>query len=314
MRRRVAGFVALLIVVGCSGGSGDRGLFGPSAGEDGRSDEQSDPVAAYRGLGTWVDVYDYVPAFQQEGEVPAVTPASTADMRRLGVDTVFLQTAQDDPRALGDTVDPKLLRRFVRAAHRSGLRVVAWYLPRFHDVAADLRRIQALLDFDAGGETFDGIALDIEWTETVPDVAARNGALVDLSRQVVRAAGDRTVGAIVLEPVLLELVNQSYWPDFPWRELASLYDVWLPMSYWTNRNESSGYRDGFAYTDENIRRLRNNLGDDEALVHPIGGIGDTADALDYEGFVRAARAGGAIGWSVYDFDVTASSVWPRLRG
>jgi long-subunit fatty acid transport protein len=121
------------------------------------------------------------------------------------------------------------------------------------------------------------------------------------------------VGAIVLEPVLLEVVNQSYWPDFPWQELAPLYDVWLPMSYWTNRNESSGFRDGFAYTDENIRRLRNNLGDDTAKVHPVGGIGEDASAADYDGFVLAAEQQQAIGWSVYDFNVTASSVWPRLR-
>src|SRR5688500_13298355 len=34
----------------------------------------------YEGLGTWVDVYDYVPEFQDQGEVPAVTPASVEDM------------------------------------------------------------------------------------------------------------------------------------------------------------------------------------------------------------------------------------------
>jgi hypothetical protein len=191
---------------------------------------------------------------------------------------------------------------------------VAWYLPRFGDVAADLRRVQALLDFEAGDERFDGLALDIEWTGTVPDAAARNAALIDLSNQVREAAGDRAVGAVVLDPVHLEVVNQAYWADFPWRDLAELYDVWLPMTYWTNREESSGYRDGFAYTDENLRRLRRNLGDDDAPVHPIGGIGDTAESHDYDGFVRAAREHAAIGWSVYDFDVTASSAWPRLRG
>jgi len=127
-------------------------------------------------------------------------------------------------------------------------------------------------------------------------------------------AGDRPIGAIVLEPVLLEVVNVNFWPNFPWRSIAGLYDVWLPMSYWTNRNADSGYKDGFRYTDENIRRLRSNLGDDNALVHAIGGIADTAQAKDYDGFVRAAKQDGAIGWSIYSYDVTPRSVWPRLGG
>jgi hypothetical protein len=310
MRRLFAGFVALLVLAGCDGGGGGGALLGPDASER----EPSGRTTPFRGLGTWVDVYDYVPGFQPEGSVPDVTPQSTRDMRRLGIETLYLQAAQDDARSPGDTVDPALLGQFLRAAHRAGLDVVAWYLPRFGDVAADLRRVQALLDFEAGDERFDGLALDIEWTGTVPDAAARNAALIDLSNQVREAAGDRAVGAVVLDPVHLEVVNQAYWADFPWRDLAELYDVWLPMTYWTNREESSGYRDGFAYTDENLRRLRRNLGDDDAPVHPIGGIGDTAESHDYDGFVRAAREHAAIGWSIYDFDVTASSAWPRLRG
>ena len=46
------------------------------------------------------------------------------------------------------------------------------------------------------------------------------------------------------------------------------------MTYWTNRNTKSGYREGFRYTDENIRRLRANLGRGDAAVHPVGGIAD----------------------------------------
>jgi hypothetical protein len=269
----------------------------------------------YEGLGTWVDVYDYVPGFQENGEPPAVTPASVDDMAALGVRTLYLQAAQDDARLPGNTVDPALLRRFVERAHRNDVEVVAWYLPRLSDVDADLRRIRALHRFRAGDEQFDGLALDIEWTEGVPDVEARNRALVDLSERVRALVGDHyAVGAIVLEPVLLEVVNQQYWPSFPWRRVQPQFDVWLPMNYWTNRSEDSGYREGFAYTEENVRRLRSNLDDEDAPVHTIGGIGDDATAADYEGFVRASRGMDALGWSVYDFNTVSSSAWPRLRG
>ena len=275
-----------------------------------------DRFEPYENLGTWVDVYDYVPAFQADGAPPAVTPASVDDMAALGVRTLYLQAAQEDVRSPGATVDPELLEQFLRRAHDNDVAVVGWYLPRLSDLDADLRHVRAIHRFEAGGEGFDGLALDIEWTEGVPDVQARNDALVDFSGRVRDVVGDReAVAAIVLEPVLLEVVNPLYWPDFPWRRVAPDYDVWMPMSYWTNRSNDSGYREGFRYTEENIRRLRQNLPDGEdAIVHAIGGIGDGATPADYEGFVRASREGDAFGWSVYDFNTITSGAWPRLRG
>jgi hypothetical protein len=269
----------------------------------------------YQGLGTWVDVYDYVPGFQDEGEPPAVTAASIDDMAALGVRTLYLQAAQDDPRSPDDTIDRALLGRFLRRAHENGIEVVAWYLPRFTDVNADLRRIRALHRFESRGQRFDGLALDIEWTQGVADVEARNAALIDLSERVRKLVGDReAVAAIVLEPVLLEVVSPEYWPSFPWKKIQPQYDVWMPMNYWTNRQEDSGYHEGFKYTEENVRRLRANLEDDDAMVHTIGGIADGATPADYDGFVKASREADALGWSVYDFDTVATSAWPRLRG
>ena len=101
------------------------------------------------------------------------------------------------------------------------------------------------------------------------------------------------LGAIVLEPVLLEDVNTAYWPDFPWKKLAPFFDVWLPMSYWTNRTESSGWNDGFRYTSENIRRVRTNLGDRNAVVHVIGGIADDGERRSTTTGLRLARPSAA---------------------
>jgi hypothetical protein len=259
-----------------------------------------------------VDVYDYVPAFQRAGQVPAVTVDSVRDMARLGVKTLYLQAAQDDRRSEGDIVSDALVGELLVAAHRAGLRVVAWYLPHFADVQADLRRIEALRDFRSHGQRFDAVALDIEWTDDVRDVALRNERLVELSRAARSALGTEALGAIVLPPVLLEQVNPELWPSFPWREIAGSYDVWLPMSYWTLRSPTSPYRDAQRYTSDNITGLRADLGHD-VVVHPIGGIADASTAHDDDGFVAAARAAGAVGWSMYDFDTTSSDAWPRLR-
>ncbi len=270
-------------------------------------------TAAFRGLGTWVDVYDYVPGFQEDGGPPPVSVDSIDDMARLGVRTLYLQSAQDDARITGATVDRKLLGSFLRRAHDVGIRVVAWYLPKLAPVSADLRRIEALHRFESEGERFDAIALDIEWTQGVPDPTARNRVLRTLATRARKVVDDRAMAAIVLEPLLLEEVNRLYWPGFPWKQLRGSFDVWMPMSYWTNRDTASGFRDGFAYTEENIRRVRKRLGRPGAEVHVIGGIANAATPRDYVGFVRAAKDRDAIGWSVYDFNTTTSSVWARLR-
>ncbi len=269
----------------------------------------------FRGLGTWVDVYDYGPKFQgNAGALTAVTPASVDDMARLGVKTVYLQASQDDTRSDGTLVDRSLLGRILRRAHSRGVKVVAWYLPHFADVDRDLRHISAMYRFRTKGERFDGIALDLEWTSDVKDPVKRNHALVEVAKRTRTLVTQVPLGAIVLEPVLIEDINPAYWPKFPWKQLKGSFDVWMPMSYWTNRTESSGWRSGFTYTSANIRRVRAHLGDRNAPVSVIGGIADQASPGDLAGFVRAAKARRAIGWSVYDYVTTSSSAWPRLRG
>jgi hypothetical protein len=307
MRIRVL-LVALVLAVGFS-------TVVPSANRAGAS-AMSDRVTprAFRGLGTWVDVYDFGTAFQGKPKAPpAVTAESVDDMAHLGVKTLYLQASQDDTRSDGFIADRRIVGNILRRAHRHGVQVVAWYLPHFADVDRDMRHIRAMYEFRSKGERFDGIALDLEWTSDVKDPKKRNDALVELSHRTHELVTSMPLGAIVLEPVLLEDVNKEYWPNFPWKKLQPDFDVWMPMAYWTNRTEASGWNDGFRYTSENIRRVRANLGDRNAVVHVIGGIADQTMTSDTLGFVRAAKVRRAIGWSLYDYVTTSSSAWPRLR-
>src|SRR5260370_33624766 len=100
MRRLVTLAVALALALGAT----SIGTADALPRVSGRTD-----LAAYRGLGTWVDVFDYVPAFQNAGDDPAVTTGSFDDMARLGVKTVYLQAAQADHRSPGNTRDRTLL-------------------------------------------------------------------------------------------------------------------------------------------------------------------------------------------------------------
>jgi len=261
-------------------------------------------VDTYRGYGTWVDVYDFAPSFQNGG-TPVLGPDVVDAMVASGVRTVYLQAAQLDERSPGALVDPAVVGQFLVRAQRAGLKVVGWYLPRFTDLDRDLLHLRAIADFEVLGHRFDGVAVDIEWTEGVPDHRQRSTALVELSERLREATDGEPLGAIVLSPVHIEVVNTRKWPDFPWRELEPLYDVWLPMSYWTERRADSGLRDPRTYVRENIERLRVDLDDPEARVHVIGGIGDEIDDRQAVRFVEALDAMDAFGGSIYDWNTLA---------
>jgi len=300
MRRSVVFVVAAVVAVAAVGG-----VLMSSSSADARN------VDAFRGLGAWVDVYDYVPAFHQGSGPPPVSANTVDDLAALGARTIYLQAAIDDTRATGLIVDRHRVASLLERAHHDGVRVVAWYYPQLVDPTRDRDRLNALLDFRTHGERFDGIALDIE-SRQVADVTERNQRLVRLARQVRAHAGKRPIGAIVYPAVQTEVINPRLWPDFPYRRLARSVDAWLPMAYWTYRDPP--YRDAFTYADESVRRLRKDLGDSNAAVHPIGGLGALATPADIQGLVKAARRDHALGWSIYDADTTATTAWRFLRG
>jgi hypothetical protein len=271
-------------------------------------------ISVYRGLGTWIDAYDFSPQYQPNGAPPPVTPQSMDDLAAAGVKTLYLQAAKDDIRSPGDLVNPEILGPMLNRAHALGIKVVAWYLPKFYDLDSDMRRFLAMRDFRANGEGFDGIGNDIEWTRDVPNHAERSVRLVELSRRLRAAMGSAALSAIPLPPVLIETINPKYWPGFPWRELAPLYDVWMPMSYWTFRSKSSPYRDAYRYTAENVQRTRANLGLPNAVVHPVGGTDNKSNDDDYRGFVRACVDTGSVGGSIYDWRTTPMGSYAILRG
>jgi hypothetical protein len=257
---------------------------------------------AYRGYGTWADAYDFAPAYLAPGQAPTVTVAAIDDMARSGVRTLYLQAARNDTRTPGGLLPADVLGPLLARAHERGIAVVGWSTPWFADVGFDLERLLAIHAFEWHGHRFDGLAVDIEDVEQVPDPVVRNEHLVALSQQLRAAVGDGVpLGAIVLTTVQLEVVNPAFWPSFPWRQLRSSYDVWLPMAYWTDRSAASGYGDGYRYGVESVTRMRERLGDPAAPVHLIGGIGDKLTLEQLAAYKRAVVDTASLGWSIYDW-------------
>lgn len=257
----------------------------------------------FRGFGAWIDVFDWSAEFT--GGKPAVGPSDVDRMADFGVQALYVQAAKH--QSPDDVVDLELLRPLINRAHERGMRVVAWYLPTLEDPARDLQKLLAI-----GALGVEGVGVDIE-SRHVADVGERNRRLVDLSIALRQRLPNVPLAAIVMPAVLMEVVNPNFWPAFPYREISPAYDVWMPMDYWTSRKQSSGYRDAYRYTAENIDRLRAQLERPDVPVHPIGGIGDTSTTDDIDGFRRAAVERSALGGSIYDYRTTHDALWPRLQ-
>ena len=277
------------------------------AAEEARRRESSEARASVmRGTGAWVDVYDWSPTFvnyKKAGAVPSFTLSRIDRMADNGISTLYIQTAKVE---LPDAVlDRDLLVSIINRARLRGMRVVGWYLPTFADPAADQAHLAATADLGV-----DGIGVDIESTAT--ELGLRNQRLVELSSWLRSTYPSMPLSAIVLPPVVTEVLNTKYWPQFPWQDLKTSYDVWMPMSYWTNRTPQSGWRDGYLYTRENIDRIRVDLGMPTATIHPVGGLSDAATDHDIDGFVQAANEKGAIGAGLYDDAISTPQQYTRL--
>jgi hypothetical protein len=258
------------------------------------------PSEPYRSLGTWIDLYS--PSLHADAE------RLVAGLAARHVDTLFVETGNFRQRV--DLVRPRQLAALVDAAHARGIAVVAWYLPSLTNVARDLRRARAAIGFrtDTDGR-FDAFGLDIEST-LVRDSDERTRRLLQLSSSLRSDAGPGyQLGAIIPSPVGMKLLPR-YWPRFPYAALARIFDVFVPMAYYSYR--AHGAAAVRRYVQTSVRIIRGETGDAKLPIHVIGGLADATAAPDVAAFARAAASCGAYGLSLYDYDATRPTVWPLL--
>lgn len=201
----------------------------------------------------------------------------------------------------------------IEAAHRSHLAVIAWVYPYLYDVAADVSLTRVVAAFRTpSGERFDGIAADLERNFAPSTVHAYS--------QLVRAYlgnGELMVG-VTYPP-------QSS-SDYPFSEVARVYNAIAPMDYWHQTNTVFGLeyghmRYGFAYSyryaEDSIRFIRKSVGN--VPVVPIGQTFDNFGRLEMgpnapsgaeiQGFLAGCRAAGAKGVSFFQWMTAQVDEW-----
>ena len=252
----------------------------------------------FQGLGSWIDVYDTA--------VYATPNALAARLATRGVRTAWIETAND--RSKTDVVDPLGLGRTVDALHARGIRVVGWYLPGHDNHARDLRRTRALLAFRTPqGGAFDGVALDVESLRN-KNVKQRTARVIDLLTRLRSEGGSTPVAAITYPPRAFER-HLSWWPSFPWAQIASQVDAFVPMLY---TGGFKGYDATYGYVARSLRLLRAAVGPDVA-VHAAGGVANRMTADELRAFDDAVLDDGtATGWSLYDLQTTTPAGWTAM--
>ena len=293
-RRRLAiCLAALALLAVCA--STLLGMGGRATAAGGRP-----PITAYRGLGVWVDLFDT--AYWED---PA---GAIAGMAAHGVRTLFIETSNFHWPS--DLNQPDALSQFIIQAHAHGMKVVAWYLPQLKDLSYDLTRCKAALQFrTADGQRFDSFGLDIEDSSVTP-VSTRTARLLTLSGQLRTAAGSHyPLGAIIPSPTGMT-IHASFWPDFPYKQLAAIYDVMVPMGYYTYHVH--GYADVMAETSQNFTIIRAQTGDPRIPIHIIGGVAGNSSMAEVQAFVRCVRQFGGLGASLYDYATTKANAWQFL--
>lgn len=291
MRRLIATLVvvsAALVVAGTTAG--------PAAADTGPS------VSAYRGLGTWIDIYP--PRWPWKNPQRTVDTAVTHGVRTLFVETSNYHTppAIRYPVRLGQLID---------LAHAQGIRVVGWYLPSLLHAGSDLRRIQTAVAFRSPkGGALDSVAVDIEST-VVADPVVRTSHLLTLGRYLRAAVGPTyPLGAIIPSPRGMQL-HPKYWPGFPYANLTDSFDVVLPMDYATYHVHTVA--GAVTYERNSLRILANRLPDPDLPIHAIGGLGPDSGKWMTFAFVKTALAQGVIGASLYDLPTTGTGAWWALE-
>lgn len=272
-------------------------------------------LAPYRGLGAWVSLYDYDLTTQ-----PIDPAASTALMASRGVQTLYLQTSRWNlPNALDAPVQAG---RFIEEAHAHGIKVVAWYLPGFVDVGADVARTMAGLTFTTPkGQHFDAIAPDIEDRFGVNnDIVAFDNGVANYAKGLRAAAGaGPALGAIVPDALNNERAPGT-WQGFPWPEIGKDFDVVMPMGYWsvTKPTRQCGIEiDAGGYTKRLGQLTTQLMGVTRPMV-VVGGIGDCTTPTEVQAYVEASDATGMLGVSIYSFETVehnpgVTAFWKSLQ-
>jgi hypothetical protein len=247
-------------------------------------------LAPIRAKGLWI----YRMERTENGNAGAIVRRAKA----AGLRSIWVRTGGTRQGYYGDPI----LAALLPAAHRAGIKVIAWDFAFLYDPAGDAERARRALSFrTSGGDMLDAFAPDIETlAERVLLTERRVQIYLGLVR---RYAGNRPVIATVPRPTDKRLASYPYEAMSPW------IDAWAPMVYWSCNEPGK-------LVLQSMQRL--------AKWHPVHLVGQAYDMGSEGGrpgnprgaetwrFLDAGKRNGAVGVSFYVWQETTDEQWRAL--
>lgn len=226
------------------------------------------------GAGIWINLWNY-----PDGDLDEYC----RDLTAHGIRNIFLQTSRSNTPAV---VNPAKTGEIIEAAHRHGVRVIAWSFAELFNPEADAEKmIQAAEYTSPGGQHVDGAAPNLEKN--------LEPARIEKYAQKVREklGPNYPMIAVVYSPLnkCFEVKRIS------WPLLARYFDVIAPMIYWNSKYEKI---EPYSYTVKTIQKIRELAGKPDIEISAIGDGMGSGSASIHE-FLRACRDGEATGISLY---------------
>lgn len=258
-------------------------------------------VAPLRGKGIW-----YVLDSREQGTTPAARVVAAA--RANGLSHLYVEVAT----SRGGFWGARWLDDLLPAARAAGLRVIGSVYVCLDNLPADLALSLAVARYRTpDGLALDGLTADVEQDLVAPNVAAYG----ELLRHFL--GDDYLLVATVYPP------ESWYAPRYPWPALTRSWNAVAPMAYWRQQEQRAfSGPEAYAYVQRNLDKLRALVGRADLPVEVLGQafdaghprlLGpDSPTADEVAAAIRAARDGGAVGISFFDWTRATPAQWAAL--
>lgn len=251
----------------------------------------SKPPTPIAGKGMWIWLYDTI----FRGDPDRIVRYAVAH----GLSHIYVRSGSSNVGLKGWEDVAEILP----AAHRAGLKVIAWDFPYLRDPGADVRRARWVLNQKVAGHSVDGFAADVE--------TRSEGTVLTRFRARRYANWLRAVSPgkfIILVPPRPNPYTVSF---YPYDVLVPKFDAVAPMVYWGKRKPNDETRWAINY----LKRFGKP-------VAPIGQSFDMGPEGGPKGppssgavirFMVASQTDGAVGVSFWSWQHTPRYLWETIR-